>query len=247
MAARDERNPMNKLPSNASLMLLAVLCWICGCTQHEPKPYGVEKTLALPGDRQQIWAVAPAINLSGQRQVDPLLQADLVFNQLQQVKGLTVIPVNRVIEVYSALQIEKIESPQQAALVCDLLGCDGLLVPTATFYDPYNPPKFGAVLQLFRKPSNYTRPPGDPRQWIQRTMPAVDSALSQEGDFTQAVGMYDAANGSVRKALDAYAAGRNDPNGPFQAAQYLVEMDRYCGFVYHELIIELLNLPRFGR
>ena len=69
--------------------------------------------------------------------------------------GLTVVPVNRVAEVYASLRIEKVQSAEQAAIVCDLLGCDALVVPTMTAYDPYNPPKMGASLQVFRRPGEY--------------------------------------------------------------------------------------------
>ena len=53
--------------------------------------------------------------------------------------------------------------------------------------------------------------------------------------------MFDAANGSVRDAVYRYAAGRNDPVGPMGAKEYLASMDRYCGFVYHELIARLIS------
>ena len=62
------------------------------------------------------------------------------------------------VEVYVGLGIEQVQSPEQAALVCDLLGCDALLVPTITAFDPYDPPKLGASLHLFRKPGTYARP-----------------------------------------------------------------------------------------
>ncbi len=48
--------------------------------------------------------------------------------------------------------------------MCRLLGCDGLVIPTVTAYDPYDPPKFGASLQLFVKPGTFNRLPKlDPR------------------------------------------------------------------------------------
>src|SRR2546427_786699 len=94
-----------------------------GCSRPEPQ-YGRERKLWLAGARKQVWAVAPAINLSGQQNVDPLLQADLLYQQLQDVKGLKVVPVNRVAEVYSTLRVEKVQSEEQAAIVCDLLGAD---------------------------------------------------------------------------------------------------------------------------
>jgi len=59
--------------------------------------------------------------------------------------------------------------------------------------------------------------------------------------------MFDAANGSVREALLAYAKGRNDPAGPMGAKEYLVSMDRYCGFVYQSLTGDLLRSMRQHR
>ena len=213
-----------------------------GCAQRPPE-YGTEWGLTLPSGRREIWAVAPAINLSGQREVDPILQADLVYGQVQQVRGLTVVPVNRVVEVYAALRIDQVQSAEQAALVCDLLGCDGLLVPTVTAYDPYNPPKLGAALHLFRKPGRYARPANvDPRDLARRASPPPQQSVpNREADSAQAVGMYDAANGSVREALLAYARGRHDPLGPMGQGEYLASMDRFSGFVYHDLADDLLR------
>ena len=68
--------------------------------------------------------------------------------------------------------------------------------------------------------------------------------MPPQGGFVQAVGMYDAANGSVRQALFEYAQGRNDPVGPLGSKEYFVSMDRYCGFVYHSLIGELTSQAR---
>ena len=55
-----------------------------------------------------------------------------------------------------------------------------------------------------------------------------------------------AANGSVRQRLHDYAAGRHDPVGPLGEREYLVSMDRYQGFVYHELIGQLLASPKIA-
>lgn len=220
-----------------------------GCAERAPQ-YGREQPLYLPSKRQEVWAIAPALNLSGQREVDPLLQADLAFQQLQQVKGVTVVPVNRVAEVYAGLRIEQVQSAEQAALVCDLLGCDALVVPTVTAYDPYNPPKFGASLQMFRKPGAYARPQDiDPRELSRAATPGETDSLPTAAaglgaGFLQSAGVFDAANGSVRDAVLRYAAGRNDPAGPLGAKEYLVSMDRYCGFVYHALTEDLLRSMR---
>ena len=225
----------------------AAMVAFAGC-QEKKVEYGYELRQTLDSKRGEVWAIAPAIDLSGQPDVDPILQADIAFQQLQTVRGLTVIPVNRVAEIYATLRIQKVQSAEQATLVCDLLGCDALIVPTVTAFDPYNPPKFGASLQMFRKPAGYARSEQvDPRALSRAATPEVSESLPTAPAFTQAVGMFDAANGSVREALLLYAQGRNDPIGPMGEKEYLASMDRYCGFVYHTLIGELLDRERQKR
>lgn len=222
------------------IVILLCLAVVAGCVEKDI-PYGREQSLRLPGRQAQVWAVAPTLNLSGEPAVDPLLQSDLVFQQLQQVRGLTVIPVNRVVEVFNALRISQVQSEEQAAVVCEALGADGLIVPTVTIYDPFNPPKLGASLQLLRPLGQLQMSGGvDPRQLARSASPRVGDPLPAEVNFDQAVVMYDAANGSVREELRRYAAGRHEPHGPLGEKEYFVNMDRYCGFVYHSLIQRLL-------
>lgn len=221
-------------------LIAVVLLSLFGCKSGQ-REYGVEQPLFLPGQVRQTWAVAPVINDSGQREVDPILQADLIYQQLQQVAGLNVIPVNRVVAVYASLRIERIQSEEQAALVCDLLGCDGLVIGTVSIYDPYDPPKLGASLQVFRKGSFQRQATVDPRELARQAAPKPTDTMPSRPAFVQAVGMFDAANGSVRQELLHYAQGRSDPGGAYKQRAYLVEMDRFCGFVYHNLIAELLG------
>ena len=228
-------------PVALAVCLGAVLFFVASCTRPEPQ-WNSESTITLTTHKAQVWAIAPAINLSGQRGPDPLLQADLLFQQLQQVQGLTVVPVDRVAPVYVRLKIDRVQSQEQAALVCDLLGCDGLIVPTITAYDPYDPPKVGAALQLFTKPSSYSRPSSvDPRDLARRAQPEDLKSLPQSNDFVQVVGMFDAANGTTHQQLLDYAYGRYNPKSPLRAKEYEVSMDRYCGFVYRKLIEALLD------
>ena len=222
------------------ILAATILLTLSACSQ---KPeYGTEPQIFLPGTARQTWAVAPAVNLSGVTQVDPIIQADLLYAQLQQTSGLNVIPVNRVVEVYAALHIDQIQSEEQAGIICNMLGADGICVPTITVYDPYDPPKIGASLHLFRK-TNVLNVGIDPRELVRRASPNPNEATPARSSFLQVVGMFDAANGSTRAAALLYAQGRNDPAGPYGAKGYLIEMDRYCGFVYHSLIEELLLKP----
>ncbi|HEX8342143.1 MAG TPA: hypothetical protein VF624_14660 [Tepidisphaeraceae bacterium] len=227
--------------------ILLAACLSGGCAE-KAKQYGRERQLAMPGPQTRVWAVAPVINLSGQRGVDPLLQADLLYQQLQTVQGLTVIPVDKVAQVYAALRIERVQTPEQAFAVIETLGCEGLIVGTVTQFDPYNPPKFGGSLQLFEKPGGYTRPPPpDVRDLINSAAPPPTESLPEAPQFVQVVGMYDAVNGTVRDAVLDYAAGRHEPVGPMAEREYFASMERYAGFSWHTLTEQLLVRIRNGR
>ncbi|HWE03362.1 MAG TPA: hypothetical protein VG326_13215 [Tepidisphaeraceae bacterium] len=232
----------NMAPRFFSCLALTLALLSTGC---EPTPhYGSELQLFLPGAKRQVWAVAPAVNLSGQKGVDPLLQADLLYQQLQQVHGLTVVPVDRVVQVMAGLKMEKVQSSEQAAIVCDLLGCDALALATVTAFDPYDPPKFGGSVQVFAKPATFVRRKNiNVHELSRAAAPSEDDSLPapKETTFLQAVAMLDAANGTVRDAVLDYARGRADPAGPLGAKEYLVSMDRYCGFAYYRLVDDLLK------
>lgn len=215
------------------------LCAGCG---HTPKPYGEEQQLFLPGAHKQVWAVAPTINISGQSPIDPLLQSDLVFQEMQQIHGLTVIPVDRVVEAYASLHINRVESERDADMVCQILGCDALLIPTITEYDPYDPPKFGASLQLFLRAGSFGNTPMlDPRKLERSPTSENVTPMPVARNMAQVVSVYDASDGTVLDRVDNYAKGRTDPNEPLGAREIVISMDRYCGFCYHELIVELLS------
>jgi hypothetical protein len=221
-------------------LLLCLLVVVVGCGP-EPDRYGIESLTFAPDNGPRSVAVAPTLNLSGQR-VDSLAQSDILFQEFQQVRGLTVIPVNRVAEVMMSLRIEKVESSQQAMLVCDALGVDALAVATITLWDPYNPPKIGASLQLFVRDSLQQRPGGlDPREMTRRATPGPLESLPGNADFIQAARMFDAQSGQTRQRIRDYARGRHDPAGPMGEREYLLHMDRYAAFAWHELIGDVLS------
>ncbi|MFT3788606.1 MAG: hypothetical protein QM770_20945 [Tepidisphaeraceae bacterium] len=223
-----------------SAAVLLSLTLLSGCASDGNK-YPEEAYLVAPETGPRTIAIAPVINLSGQKQPDPLVEADIVFQQMQEVKGVTVVPVNRTVETFVALKMRQVESAEQAFIVCDALGVDALLVPTITGYDPYSPPKMIASLQLFVRRS-YSRPKGvDVHELTRRATPGEMESLPRNADFIQAAGAYDAANGSVRAQLAQYTRGRVDPLGPMGEREYLMHMDRYAQFVWHELIGDLLR------
>jgi hypothetical protein len=63
---------MNLKRTSVVLIMASLLGFPGGCRKPEPQ-YGTERKLSLAGTkRSQVWAVAPAINLSGEASVDPL-------------------------------------------------------------------------------------------------------------------------------------------------------------------------------
>ncbi len=229
---------MKYIVTFAAVGLLVVLS-ACGT---QPKPWLDEGGhYILVGNKQQTWAVAPAINLSGVGQIDPLLQSDLLYAELQQVNGLTVLPVNRVAEVYHSLKIEKVQTEEQAFQVCDLLGCDALVVPTITAYDPYDPPKVAASIQVFLRPQSAEAKYLDVHS-LERSATDLqaDYSMPTAHHMVQAVGIYDADDGTVRHDAMSYATGRTDPNGPMGEKIVFASMDQYSGFVYHQLLGQVL-------
>jgi hypothetical protein len=237
---------MKRMRSIARVGLVAAVAAVAGCANKPEPKYGREAKLFLPGTRPQVWAVAPAVNLSGQSTVDPLIQADLLFQQLQQVRGLTVVPVNRVVEVYAAMRIDRVQSEEQAVAVCDALGCDALVVPTVTIYDPYNPPKFGGAVQVFLRSPGGRGGGIDAHELSQQASAPPGTNLPRRSSFVQVADIYDAQNGTVRDKLTAYAGGRFDPKGSLKAKEYMASMDRFVGFAYHDLIVTALSRPQLN-
>ncbi|MGF1634676.1 MAG: hypothetical protein ACFCVE_12555 [Phycisphaerae bacterium] len=225
-----------------TVVLAASMLTLAGCQSKVPQ-YGREARLALPAGMQRVWAIAPAQNISGEAGVDPLLQADILYSHVEQISGVTAVPVNRAAEVMAALGLRRIESLEQAQIICELLGVDGIIVPTVTLFDPYDPPRFGVSLQVFESTRATTLGTGnlDPRELARMAAPTDIEPLSLPADFRQKSGVFDATNGSTRDAVAAYAAGRNDPTGPVGVRAYFLDMERFCGFAYHELLSGLVR------
>jgi len=214
---------------------------IAGCAPKAVQ-YGSENLRYAPAYFPKSIAVAPTVNLSGQRHVDPLLQADLVYRELQTIRGPTIVPVNRTAQAMIALNMDAINTTQDAFAVCDAIGVDALAVATITLFDPYDPPKLGASVQLFVRNQPRARSIGLDLQALRRG--SKETQVQSEAsnvDFIQVVGMFDASNGSVRNRINAYAQGRVEPLGPLGEREIYLHMDRYCGFVWSELIDQLLS------
>lgn len=221
---------------------IAVL-WLClllaGCGPRFARPKDV---VTSPYPAPKLWAVMPFANESGVSIVDGTRLADKLVQQLQQVNGIRVVPVNRVIEAANASEIGPIDSVGEALSLMHLMDVDGLIVGTVTAYDPYKPPKIGATVQLYSRRSTAARTGVDTRTL---TGAATDVDLPGTARYDQPVatagGYFDAANGDVLKQLHTYASGRSGYDSPAGWHGYLINMDLYSEFVSHELVRRLFT------
>ncbi len=225
----------------ATLVLIVVVAaGLAGCRLFE-KPIERPQALVSPYPADKLWAVAPLRNESGTTLVDSFTVADKLAQQVEQVSGITVLPVNRVLEAMRATGLERIGSVGQAMGLMQTLDADGLIVGTVTAWDPYEPPKIGATVQL------YTRRAPDAAGVDTRalTYAATDDRLpgliEHDQPTAQASGYFDAANGEVLTRIKAYATGRTPLDSPAGWRAYLLSMDLYTEFVSYELTRRLLD------
>ena len=125
------------------------------------------------------------------------------------------IPVNRVIEVYASLRIRESAIRRAGAAGVRPAGMRCMVVPTVTAFDPYNPPKFGAALQLFAQPGTFARSAAvDVRELVRSATPGPNESVPQRRGFVQ-VGRHVRCGQRIgAHAVFDYAEGRNDPLGP---------------------------------
>ncbi len=196
--------------------------------------------LSSPYGPRQLWAVSPFLNESGSSIADGVRTADLFTQQLEQVRGIDTVPINRVLLAMRVNEIASVTSPAEAVALMRTLGVDGLVVGTITAYDPYRPPTLGASIQLFAADAAGGTPV-DPRE-LTRARSGVPSpgTMGPSHAVAEAAGVFDSRNHETLTWLSEYAAGRTEPGSAFGTEIYLVDMELYTQFVSYRLIHDLL-------
>jgi hypothetical protein len=200
-----------------------------------------------PTQREVVWAVAPLRNESGVGLIDELALTDTIVNEAQQVRGLSVLPVNRTLAGMRALNLGAVRSQGEALALCRAIGADAIVVGTVHAWHPYDPPTIGLSLALFGvsvhmdagaerildpvalRGAPTDRPLDDPP-------PAQPlSSLSH---------VLDAASNDTRDLVRRYAEGRHDPDSALGWRRYTASMALYAKFACHEMTRRLLDLER---
>ncbi len=202
--------------------------------------------LSSPVGHRRLWAVAPFANESGVSAMDPYEIADAFTQQLEQVRGIDTVAVNRVVSAMRSIKLQSISTASEAMHLAETLDVDALIVGTVTAFDPYPPPTLGMAVQVFSRSSQPTGGQLDPNALVRApSAPAVAmGAVGATRAAAQASGVFDSRNHTTLGLLRKYSAGRTEPDSPFGTEVYLMDIELYTQFVSYWLIHDLLSFER---
>lgn len=221
------------------LKALSLTGLLVGCSNtHKQTP------LTAPYSGQVTIAVAPVLNYSGTAELDTLKVTDILFSELQQVEGLAVVPVNRVLAQMAQDGTDSIQSPQQAVELAEKLGAQAIVVAAITEYSPYYPPVVGVALQLYGFGNeDVVHSAFDPV-----TMERLPSPMKVHLDLahkywpkSQVLRIYNSRDRRTVDEVKQFAKERGTGTSPYEWELYLRTQTDYLRFVSHRAIRELLE------
>lgn len=220
---------------------LIALVLATGC-QHKRLP---TPQLTSPYGRQVTIAVAPVLNISNSRDLDPMKVTDILYSECQQVDGFSVIPVNRLLAQMVRNNLPMIETPQQALKLAQEVGADAILISAITEYNPYYPPVVGMAVQMYGMPEASPRPGAriDPVA-MERLASPLKVSTEIEPQFwpkNQIQRIYNARDKAMARQVEAFAEDRGTANSPYDWEIYLRSQEYYLRFVCFKAIEELLD------
>ncbi|MCH7797532.1 MAG: hypothetical protein IID28_03680 [Planctomycetes bacterium] len=240
-------------PGTGRCAAMVGLCvFLCGFTPPSGcTPRGrltAPTTLSSPVRHTRLWAVVPFTNESGVSTVNSLRIADAFTQQLEQVRGIQMVAVNRVVNAMRIAEIQAVSTPADALNLMEALDVDALVVGTITAYDPYPPPTLGMAVQVFGRLARSTGDRFDPKALVRAPSDTTASmgALGAPPAIAQASGIFDSRNNTTLGLLRKFAEGRTVPDSPFGTEVYLMDIELYTQFVSYWLIRDLLAFERSG-
>ncbi|MCG8407402.1 MAG: hypothetical protein MI923_19560 [Phycisphaerales bacterium] len=231
-----QRLRKNHVPN---VIAVAWLIWGLGCSGKKN-----ELSIAEPFIQPKTLAVAPILNFSGEFQLDPIKAADLLASELTFVKGVGVLPVNRVVAVLAGQGKSHVESPAHALEVAEAVGSDAILIAGITEYDAYTP-AVGLVLQIYAARAN-DPDAFDPVVASRRSEPFTASRLGASlVPTSQFQAVYNAAHKRTRQAVKKYATPRVDhEENHLGWRQYLKVQSLFLRFCWHDALSNLMKQER---
>lgn len=229
--------------------IFALSCALTGCTSSREDVLTPPETIVAPYDTTRgdvLWAVAPLGNESGISEIDMALVADALVGKIDEVQGISCLPLNRTLAAMRARNMRSVNSPAEARALANALGADGIIVGNVTAYDPYDPPKLGLTLGLFSR-DRKAADPFDPMR-LQSAYTDADYTIGSSRFADKPVAALsehlDGANHAVQMDIKRFAAGRHDPHSSLGWRTYLASMTLYTEFAAHLAVSRLIEQER---
>ena len=200
--------------------------------------------LTSPYPRQVTVAIAPVFNYSGASKLDMLKVTDILFSELQQVDGFSVIPVNRTLAQMQKEGINRITDAQQALSLARSLGADMIIISAITEYNPYYPPIVGVAMQLFgvqgdTKQNNNIDPVAMARAASPLKFNAgVDPKYWPKNQIQE---IFNSRDKDILSEVRSFAKQRGTGDSPYKWELYLHSQEYYLRFVWYQTIHNLLD------
>ncbi len=243
---------MHRRPHLATTLALLVaaissIAGFPGCTNHKQawndEPFSLRSPYTT--QRDVVWVIAPIRNESGVSVADELRLADSLVSTIQEIRGVSAVPMNRTLAAMRAAGLPEIDNAAQATALARRMNADAVLVGSLTDWDPYEPPRLGLAIALYARsdsmgvidttgldPRRLTMASSDRDPWDFRHDPSEPLSV---------VALHlDGSNGEVRADLRRFASGRIDPNSATGWKGYLAAMSRFERFACFELTRRLL-------
>jgi len=203
-------------------------------------------TITAPYDSiygEALWAVVPPINESGTTVINALDVGDALVGAVSEIRGVSALPLNRTIQAMRALGIEQVTTPAEIAALSKALGVDGLIVPSVSAWDPYDPPVIGLSVALYARDGSRGVAGLDPKALSIAATDAGFLAGSNFGDrpAVSKIEHLDARNHQVQLWVREYAQGRSDPGSALNWRIYFASMDLYTEFAAYHLVREIIQ------
>ena len=211
---------------------------------------GKARELSISPVRSMVIAVAPAINLSGSKEIDPVKLGDLMASELGQIDGVDVIGVNRVLAALNpkdrgtwdgSARVTQIRDPAEAVRIADQLGADGILVFAVTEYDAYDPPTVGIGAQVYSGSGTSRRVDGSAGHGASDSTQVEDVAEEMLVPRAQVQRVFRSSREDVLKEVEAYGKDRDARKSAYGWRRYVVSQEDYFRYCCHAVLRDLMR------
>lgn len=187
--------------------------------------------------------VAPALNLSGTEDLDPLRITDAIASEFLSFENVTTIPVNLVLAALARKGTLWVESPAAALELAQEFGADATVVTAITEYNPYDPPVVGMVMQWYGRnslaerrgldPVAASRAAGEPQATL-----ATDASRPQ----VQIQRVFRASDKDVLQEIQLYAKQHPGHESPYGYKKFTKSQELYVRYCAWSLIRSILQV-----